>query len=235
MKDSEKYTRQKVTEEESDRYLAKLIRAKFFQEQKAAWAEKLERDQNLKRTPGAKLLAIRKIIRWTIAAAAVLLIGVLLFPALNGSGDPMQQLVDNELDMPFPNYLVRKGAEDIDAFRLQAAEAYNAGDFQQSAALNLRLLEQSGNPQTEDYFFLGLSRLYSGRPAEAVVDLQAAQQLARAQGRFEQEVDWYLALAQLQAGDWPAAEQQLREIVLNKQWKQAQAGILLRTISESGQ
>lgn len=78
-----------------------------------------------------------------------------------------------------------------------AFQAYRAQDYEQAVAL-LQPLSSRHPKSVEVHFYLGVSRLLRGKPAEAVESLRAAERLQ--DDLFAPDVAWYLAVALERAG-----------------------------------
>jgi Flp pilus assembly protein TadD len=155
---------------------------------------------------------------------------LLAYPLLFSQPSSLEQQLELALAEPFPNYLTRKGeAESTETLRLEMAEAYNAKKYEQAINLGNQLV-QTSNQQIDDLFFLGLSHLYQGELSSAISFLELARQSGEKDGRFQEEIDWYLAIAYLKNEDWAFAKSLLVKIAEKEQWNEATARTLLKKL-----
>ena len=90
-----------------------------------------------------------------------------------------------------------------------ATTPYQAGDYPQAAERFAEMVQTTPS-SGEAQFYLGVSRLLSGRPGDAIAPLTAARTLLPA-ARWR-EVDWYLATAQQRSGDPAGARTRLEPL-----------------------
>ena len=85
---------------------------------------------------------------------------------------------------------------------------------------------KAGHAEAEQYFYLGLCRLYQTPPeyAQAILNLTRVVQTTN---EFEEEARWYLGLVYLQVNQRDRAKIQLKKIVDNQHWKHQEARKLL--------
>ncbi|MEN0048258.1 MAG: hypothetical protein AAF806_14445, partial [Bacteroidota bacterium] len=197
MKNIGKYKNQEeLSEQELEEVTRAFIQVKFDQEKKEKWAAQLAQQHQIERTPTAK---IRKIPFRAIAIAASILLLIALIPVLGLFRDSTEDLLaEYTIENPYPNKLIRKSTEaDISEIRLAATEAYN--ELQYAVAIEqYQKLEQSNEANLEDLLYLGLSQLYEKQNQNAITTLEKARAVSKEEQRFEQEIDWFLALAYLQ-------------------------------------
>ncbi len=224
-----KYINGEMSDKESDEFLKQKMTKAFDEDQKKKWSAQLAEEHGIYRQPPRRKL---KILVYVGGIAAALLLSLLAYPAfISSTSSTLQARLDQALDTPFPNYLVRKGETEEAEIRIQMAEAYNKKDFQQAIASGEQLL-RSDSTSTEDLFFLGLSYLYHGDHARSIQVLSDAQEFSRSDHRFQEEIDWYLALAYLKQESFSKARQVLNKIAEKQQWNSDKANELLLLLNE---
>ncbi|MEL6941445.1 MAG: hypothetical protein AAFO82_02160 [Bacteroidota bacterium] len=226
MENFEKYkSQQQLSEQELEEITRDLIQAKFNEEKKQKWANQLDQEFQVERNSTAK---IRKIPFRVIAIAASLLLIIAIVSMLDLFRTSTSDLLaEYTIENPYPNKLIRKSAEEeIPEIRLAATEAYNQEDFQ-AAIEKYGQLKSAGNANLEDLLYLGLSQLYEDQSVSAVKTLQEAQRRSQTEQRFEQEIQWFLALAHLQNGEKGESKKLLEAIVTKKAWRVMDAEKLL--------
>jgi cytochrome c-type biogenesis protein CcmH/NrfG len=136
---------------------------------------------------------------WFIAAAAVVTGGIVTALVWQFTTSPPEPAGVSlpRLDkpaLPARGGLVWRGAGTTAAEELaRALEPFNANDFPESA----RRLDAFVNRYPENphgHFYLGVSRLFVGADRDAVVALEQAERLARADADLSGDIAWYLAL-----------------------------------------
>lgn len=152
---------------------------------------------------------VSMMMAWRIAAAIVFLVVAagLLWQLFN-SATP-QELYAEHISFPSVPEVRGKAQKDSLAWE-RAIQAYKKKDFQQS----VELLEPFSTSDTFSYrsfasFYQGLAYLQIEQPQEAI---QRFQQVERP-GLYTEQVDWYIALAYLQAGDEEGARTALQKIL----------------------
>lgn len=136
-----------------------------------------------------------------LAAAAVLLLLAFGFLWQRSNSGPQ-----------FSDYFIH--FEQLDTFRgedanapfAKAMEAYNRRHYEEVYAL----LKQVENPDSEVYFFMGVSALAQEKTAEAITALKLSG--TEPANRYYQQTRWYLALALWQSGRIEDSKVQLKRI-----------------------
>lgn len=222
-----KFTDGQLSEQEANAFLRKNMTKAFDEAQKKEWNARLSEQYGIRRNPPKRKL--RSLIYIGALAAAVALF-LLAYPHLFSQPSGLEQQLELALAEPFPNYLTRKGeVEQTEALRLQMAEAYNAKKYEQTIIIGQQLLESS-TPITEDFFFLGLSHLYQNDYSTAVEVLDSARLASERDGRFQEEIDWFLALAYVKNKDYVNGKELLNKIVNEGQWNEEQARMVLKLL-----
>lgn len=210
-----KYLEGNMTVEELDAFTGLLVQARFDREKRLKWQEILEKEHRISRKPAVTKPSSGRILKIGLQIAAgvlVLLVAGLGIYFMNQTPDP-QQYVDTYLEEgKFRNAISRKGEIDIPALRLEAAEAYTREEYE--VYLNrFNQILQSGQAETHDYLFAGLSYLYSDQYEQASDHfILAKQQSEREEGAFRQEIQWFLALSLVKAEEFDQAEKALEQI-----------------------
>jgi predicted Zn-dependent protease len=106
----------------------------------------------------------------------------------------------------------------------EAAQKYQAGDFEEARLALLRAEMAREFPPSATQFYIGQCYLATGRPDEAIEAFRGLMQLQEAP---HAAVRWYLALALLQTGDLAGAKDLLWEIEGDKGYKAGTASQLL--------
>lgn len=226
MENLEQYKNQgEMSEQALDEVTRAFLQAKLDREKKAAWVNRLAEKHQIHRTPTAK---VRSIPFRVIAIAASILLAIALIPILGLFSNSAEALLaEYTIENPYPNRTIRKSTEaDLSEIRLNATEAYNQQQFA-AAIENYQQLVQQDQAQLEDLLYLGLSQIYEQESQNAVETLEKAQVLSVQTQSFEQEIDWFLALAYLQNEAVADAKQLLDKIVNTNAWRAADAQKLL--------
>lgn len=229
MKNIEKYKgNRSLTEQELEEITQHLIQKKFDEDKKSRWAKKLVQEHKVVRNSKKRFLNIpfRAV---AIAASVLLLIG--LIPVLGlFQNSTTDLLAEYTIENPYPNKLIRKSAtESVPEIRLEATEAYNQKNYE-VAIENYRLLQSNQTANLEDLLYLGLSQLYEKETSMAIATLEEAQNRSKIEQRFEQELDWFLALSYLQNKENEKAKKVLQKIINQKQWRMTDAQKILKTM-----
>ncbi|MEM9884523.1 MAG: hypothetical protein AAF849_01430 [Bacteroidota bacterium] len=230
MKNLDQYKSQEaMSEQELEASSRVFIQAKFDEAKKASWADQLEKKYQTERTTTAK---IRSIPFRAIAVAASIVLLLALLPVLGLFRDSTEDLLAAyTVENPYPNQLIRKSAETTLAeLRVSAAEAYNQQQYALAIQEYQKLL-QDKQANVEDLLYLGLSQIYEKQSADAVATLEKAVLQSKQEQRFEQEIDWFLALAYLQNEEVGKAKRLLEKIVANQAWRAADAEKLLNSMT----
>ncbi|MEM7375526.1 MAG: tetratricopeptide repeat protein [Bacteroidota bacterium] len=164
------------------------------------------------------------MIAWRVAAGIVLLLvaGGLLWQLLK---PPSPQTLYAE-HISFPSIPGVRGTVRSDSLAWEKAlRMYERGDYQQS----VELLEPFSSIDTFAYrsfasFYQGLAYLHLSQSQEAIARFERVER----PGLYTEQVDWYIALAYLQAEDIEGARAALQKIVDQKgHYKTAEAEEML--------
>jgi len=229
MKNIEKYKGNRpLTEQELEEITQHLIQSKFDEDKKSKWAKKLAQEHKVTRNSNRRFLNVP--FRVVAIAASVLLL-IALIPVLGLFQDSTTDLLaEYTIENPYPNKLIRKSTEaSVSEIRLEATEAYVAENYK-VAIEKYQQLQSNSTANLEDLLYLGLSQLYEQQTLMAVKTLENAQKQSQIEQRFEQEIDWFLALTYLQNEEKSKAKQLLQKIIAQKQWRITDAEKILKTI-----
>jgi len=228
--DLDKYKQGKLNEEDLDLFTGELVRAKFKQEQKEKWAQKLATKHQIQRTaPKAKFIQLH--FRKLAIAASILFI-LALIPFLQNYLQPaVQQLADGYIENKLSLPDVKRGTTSATIFDLkkQAQDAYNNQAYQ-TASKAYEAVLNSNLAKNEDFLFAGLSYLYDGKSAQAIEKLELAKEKIKLGEKFWEETNWFLSLAYLKNEDFIKARQQLTQIIQTDGFYSDKAQKLLSTL-----
>ena len=90
----------------------------------------------------------------------------------------------------------------------EGMEAYRSGDYPKAIAL-MESIEDKTEPSPDRWFYLGITQLAVG-DAEKAID--SFKQQASIDGKYKEQINWYLALAYLKSGDKAQALSTLKTI-----------------------
>jgi len=121
-------------------------------------------------------------------------------------------LVKPENDLP-PEFLtLRDGTSDPYAVELSAAlRPYDAGNYT-AAADRFAEISRKYPARPHPYYYLGLSRLLSGKAGDAVGPLEQARAAAPPESSLQSQAAWYLAVALERSGHAAAAADRLETL-----------------------
>lgn len=223
------YTQEYLSGKDLEQTSEQLLNQLHDRQLRKRWQHQLKDKHQLtpQRRKGARLLQLRPWL--AVAASLTLLLGVAfwLMPTSNNA----DQLLSAHLEVPFANSQGRKNADVVNEFRTQAIAAYTERDFEQAALASEKIIQLTDETTQEDFLYLGLSYLYQQSPnvEKAVPHLQKAAEWPN--GSFNQESQWYLALAYLKTNQAKKAVQQLEAIIQRDQWMKAEAKELLELLN----
>ena len=232
MKKLEDYINNQLIETEEDDFLQTLFEAKQKEDLKEDWRQKLEEQYGSTAekgpNPPKKNLPFYSVVL-SLAASIALIFGLLfLFP--NSSSD-YNSLAESYIQTaPFANNLDARGNNQSEEFRTIATSAYKKGDYQAAISAYEQAIKQ-GEKTVEDHFFLGLSYLYNNQFDQASLFLSESLKLSKSNGEFfEEEIRWFLALAQIKSG---AKEDAIRTLKNIKEghWQYSKSQELLNALS----
>ncbi|MCB0635587.1 MAG: hypothetical protein KDC54_03165 [Lewinella sp.] len=220
------YARELTDPEATAAITGQLLRHHLDQDARRRWASELADEHGVRRGGSPAPLRRRHIRRWAMAAAIALL-GLAAWWVTTPANTAYDQLADQYLSAPFDYTESRKGPLELFLLQREASTAYINGDYATATQKWEELMQQT--PVNEsDHFYLGLCYLYQDQPEKALPQLEATT--AFDHRHYREEVNWYLALAHLQAGQVEAAKAYLEQIVAEKSWNQDQASDLLRQL-----
>ncbi len=202
-----------VEKEQLEERVKKMIAVEKKQEQKEVPVISLPKSSNQKR------------FYWIAAAAALILalgLGLLLVP------NNEQSLLVDELKTSYaaPVVTMGKNPQNPDQMWQESISAYQLKDYQKVVSL-LSQKEQNSSLNSEQKFYLGLAHLYQkdGQTQKAIQYLTTAKK--ENPRLYEENSNWYIALAHLKMNQKEAAKEYLQRIVNTKSWKHQEAQRLL--------
>lgn len=151
----------------------------------------------------------RKPIRAMLSAAAavvVIVAGYTIFQLVATSNQSVYERYYVQYHLP-----VQRGDETTDATTIDSL--YSAGNYNQLASVYATLQQ----PTQKEHFLAGMAALNVNQPANAVTSFEKLRQVNQQSSDklFEQESDYYLALAHIKNGNIDAAEKLLQQIKQN--------------------
>lgn len=197
---TEDYLKGKLATKENDNFTKELVHDYFEKEKlKKHWGTLLDEDFNLKTgnnnnsVPAKSSKIIPLLAFATTIAASLLLIFYVFVPGQveDNQLSAIDVLLNEHYATPF-NRTMLKGPNETAAQRTKAFELYNGREYEKAIPL-LTSFVQNGTAIEDDYFFLGLSHLYSKQPEEAIIALSFIYQKEDMQRK--DAATWYLALA----------------------------------------
>ncbi|MER3498447.1 MAG: hypothetical protein C4308_07330 [Chitinophagaceae bacterium] len=155
----------------------------------------------------AKVVGInsrRKIIRWTIAVAASVL---LIFIGIQGYNF-YQLSADKLFNEQYSGYELGTTRDSQNLSLIETA--YKSNNYQQV----VNLVKKQENASAEDRFLQGLSYLQLNNLAEAIQSFNAVISINKGtnQGRYKDEAEYYLALSYLKNRDYDQAVALMKNI-----------------------
>jgi cytochrome c-type biogenesis protein CcmH/NrfG len=179
------------------------------------------------------IAATHDVRTWFIAAAAVLVGCVATALMWQFTLSPRQPVSLPRLEKPARparDGLVWRGSAAAEAQALAPAlEPFDADDFLESSRTLGAFV--SGYPRNADgRFYLGVSRLFVGADADAVVALEEAERLGRDDADLAGHIAWYLALAYARVNQVERASGKLDGLCRTQHVRAAQACTTLREL-----
>lgn len=149
-----------------------------------------------------------RFIRYFALPAAAVLGGFIILRTLTPSSSP--EKIFSSYYKPFNSIspVTRGAAGQKDLLFSEALSNYNTGDYKKAESGFAKIMAEdpaSGKAS----FYLGLTEIASGNTDNAIRDLSSA---AVQQCEFNQEAQWYLAMAYLKKGDGKNASSLLRKL-----------------------
>ena len=226
------YLKGKLSESASEELTRKLIHAKLDQSQKRKWQKNLKEQYQVSRTrPSKKNKQILVYHHWrSIAAVFFVITLAFLFylsqlPSLEEQA--MAYLVEQKHQTK--SDIKRGNTTTNSPLKLQAYKAYKENQYEKAQQAFEKLILQ--NPtEISAHFYLGLSHLYSKNYTAAISQLKTVQSVQKNNDSFQQEADWFLALAYILKGSDKLAQNELEKIVNTKGWNFEKAVVFLEAI-----
>ncbi len=191
-----------LSEDETDAILSNAIQAKFDAELRMDLEESLKQDYNLARGNHRGGLRERKVRRRLFLLSAIAASLALLILALNVFHPPPGNVQELASDYLAASEIYHSGASkgntDNEEARAQAIRSFNAGEYVQAE----QYFSSIGEKTEEDIFYSGIASLHIKKYEEAIAQLES---LTGSGSRFQEEAEWYLAIACILYGDLETA------------------------------
>ena len=244
----EKYLKDQTKDLESDE-LTKEIITNYFQEEKLRerWKKILNEQHNYGQPENSvpvasKVVDNKRNIKRLFAVALIGMAASMFwfFNSTTGSTigpvSPVDQLLSEHYAKPFARDVL-KGPESTLAIRGKAYQFYQNKNYHETISLLEELVAVGGEEQ-KDYFYLGLSYLYSDQPEEAAKRFKTL--LEGPTNNYQDIATWYLGLALTDAGEYEEAKIHLSKVATwtgnkGKENTAKDAIELLRVIEEKNQ
>ncbi len=225
-----KYKNNELSAEQQTALEEKLMIELFDARAREEWEDKLSKN-GIKRTQPQMTVSkpASSNLRWWLAAASVaLLVAVgsqFLFNAPPPVSGSFLTQYAAERDQSLGQRMGKTDASP-DVNWTAAIDAFNRTNYENAAVA----IEKIGVSMTaEQRFYLGLSYFYSKKFDKAISNFETI--LAKGE-RKSAESGWYLALSLLENKQVAAAEEQLKKIVEEKDYKVVEAANLLKEMAE---
>lgn len=221
----EDYKKGSLPEEALQAITVELMKANLDKKYVKRWSKLLEEEHDFTRQ--AKPITKKRnlwVVTSLVAASIALCIGLFFYLK-----PTTEQLLAQHLSEPFATHEVRKGVSETEELRQQARTAYTKSDFEATINYYNQIAEAR---TTEDYFFLGLSQLYEDQLNDAIISLQSAAIQSQGKRDYQEEIDWFLALAYLKSGEKTAAKELLHRAIDEEYWIIKDAAKLLKSMKK---
>ncbi len=227
--DLQRYKNETLSPEELEEYTQKLVRAKFDEDYRNKWRQKLLSEQEIQRSPSKELTenkSVNLFSYWKIAAAIILLL-VIAIPSIIVLNRDVQYQVDTLIAADhFRNKEGGKKGSILsgELLREQAGLAFNNKDYHKANALYLQLIDKP-DVQKSDYFFSAYCYLKLEEFDKSVEQFKAVQKIKTAP--YREESNWYLSWALIKQEKLAEAKVLLAGIKKGE-WRYEQAQELLK-------
>lgn len=222
-----KYTKEgELSAEELEAISSKLIDAKFDREKRNEWKERLKSEYGVEKETAYKKRSF-PFSKLTIAAILVCISGVVIYSVILFSAPNYDSLVNESVEklITIDNYaVVTRGEEAVDEQVLTAIRAYKDKNYELSITIWQQLIT-TRKIEGSTHYNLALCYLQKepSEPKEAIKNLLEARNTKTVQ----EEANWALALAYLQANQKEEAKVILEEIIHAKAYKYKKAEALM--------
>ncbi len=185
-----------AAELENLRYAKDAIKSYGIRNTVAAVHSEMMKELNTTKTI-ARVISLKQILKYSsrIAAMAILVLGIaMLYQYFSATPD---QLFRNNYNA----FVLHESRGSTDVSALE--QPYKSGDMKTT----MKIFNQLNSPTAEDYFLNGNAALQSGNPSAAIKSFLALQQKNKSENThlFEEDTQYYLALAYLQNNDAASA------------------------------
>lgn len=209
------------TDVEKEAIVAKALNEMLDQEQRKSWSLLLEKKHGVKRSPDteSRKIILLPLYRWTAVAASILVLCIVVWQR---STPDLSSLSANYIEDSYITHPgLTKGTYQSDVqLQSQAIDAYRVKDFESALHLFVSIQEKS----EEDIFFSGITYMQLSKYDEALSQFQLLEDSNSS--RYYEELNWLMALTQIELNNYEVARQRLQSIQKN-QWKYSEAQKLL--------
>ncbi len=207
-----------------DQLFKSIIKDKNDAEFRQKWIQVLYDKHGISKKPASKIKSIFGIHMIRMIAAAVIGIGLFAIATIYltniNKAEHLAEAYIYEQVYIHPGSV--KGVEDATINRILAIKAFNNQDYKTAA----QYFSAIDTPTQQDAYYNGLSFLLNKEYAEALTQFAVVQE----QGdRYQQEINWYMALTLLLDGQNTAAVKALQKIK-EGEWNYTEAQKLLKSI-----
>ncbi|OWY26165.1 hypothetical protein C7N43_36700 [Sphingobacteriales bacterium UPWRP_1] len=160
---------------------------------------------------GTKTISMFQKLRPILAIAAILVLAAGVYFIFSPSSNNPQELFAQHFS-PYANTLTVRGVADTSSVAKTETEAmqyYQNQQYPQAAAAFDRLTQMNPKDQNTYDFYGGISLLANLQTAEA---MQKLQTVAGSNNPYQEQAEWYIALAYLQNKNTEKAKELLQQI-----------------------
>ena len=194
------YFKGNMSEDHADDFTKEVLRNHYDSELKSKWntildAQKEEQVEESVVTPiDQKPTKVRTLYKAIAFAAGFLLLLGLYFVNVESISPNQPGLAEAHLATPFPYNEIRKGEVEMSVRREMAGEDYMLKSYDEAITGYQKVIALDGG-QSADFFYLGLSYLYSDNVEQSIT--QFHQVLESGDDQFKKDATWFLSLAYL--------------------------------------
>ena len=191
--------------------------------------ERLQKMEKTKQGGLAKTPVKRKINRriWLAVASFILVAFAAWWIADAAPKATTEELLTSYM-RPYRNPTNLRGEARSILLRSQAAELYGEGNYNQAALIWDRLMMVEGGGTGSDYFYMGVSRLFS-TPPKAEQAIRQLEIVLQSDNDYHQQSWWYIALAYLKIEKQAEAKSYLEKLIKEGTYKKEEALQLLHS------
>lgn len=175
----------------------------------------------------SKIRRRRAIMQVAASILFVIVVGGLFWMLLPKMGSNYSQLADKYYKTYEPITAVRSGDQPLDQLLAEAFDMFTRKDFNKAARKfqDLLVLNPSNNMAR---FYLGISLMENGKPAEAIPHMQEI--VDQKDVLYKNQAEWYMALCFLKTNEKEKAIKHLKSLVSNSGHYKDQAQKLIKDL-----